>query len=102
MGVDPATLTAGASLVGAGTGLYGAATANNNAASTQASIANANLQNSENQQQYERALNTIAMQRSTAGTVDGQGGSTVLLRTRGRPHLVRPNALFRMQAMLHR
>ena len=46
---------------------------NNNAAETQAAIANANLQNTANQQRYQQQLNALAMQRAIAGMTDATG-----------------------------
>lgn len=46
-----------------------------NAADQQAQIAGSNSQNSLNQQQYQAALNALAMQRATAGSVDGRGNT---------------------------
>lgn len=58
--------------VGTGVGAANASAAN----ATQAAIGRAGTQNALNQQQYQQALNTIALQRSVAGQTDGRGDTT--------------------------
>lgn len=63
-----------------GTNLAGSLFGANSAAKSQEEanrIARDALQNSINQQGYQRALNAIALQRSTASTSDGRGSTTV-------------------------
>ena len=61
------------SLLGGAAQIGSLFTANNSAAETQASIANANLANAANQQRYQQQLNALAMQRAIAGMTDATG-----------------------------
>jgi len=70
-------LVAAAITAAAATASAAQSSANSQAANkTQARIAANGLQNSVNQQQYQAALNAIAMKRGVAGTVDGRGDTT--------------------------
>lgn len=68
-----AAITAAAAAAGAGAGIYGAASANSNAAKARQQSGQAAMQTAENNDQYQKMLNAIAMNRSTAGTIDAQG-----------------------------
>lgn len=64
-----------AALASAGAGIASAASSNNGAANEANGIARSQYQNTLNQQQYEKMLNALALQRSVAGATDGQGSS---------------------------
>lgn len=65
-----------AALVSAAATAYAASKANNGSSQTQSDIANRNLGDQESNDAYSRALNALALQRSTAGTADSSGNRT--------------------------
>jgi len=68
-----ATAAAIASIVGTGAGIYSSLSANNRQGQQQQQIATDNLAQTDALRDYMRILNTLGLQRSTAGSTDSEG-----------------------------
>ena len=71
-----ATLAALGTLASAGTGIYSALSTNNKSNQAAYDLQRANFEDSRGNTSYNKLLNTIGLQRSTAGTQDDQGTTT--------------------------